>query len=517
MPTPRSHGGAALAMIPMTVPGFKGLNTDQASGILGTEWATLLQNAVIDSNNRVAARKGWSTSTGTPVAKAFTQLHIYEKHDGTSYIIASAADALYSSSNSGSTWTDVTNAIAFTAGNWQFVNYNDKVYGIQQGEALIEGAGGNFTQLSVTDVPSGNALCAAFGRLWASRSDGTTLAYSALLDGTDWSGADAGVFDLTNVWRGTDTIQAITEFNGLLVVFGKNNIVFYTDGKGSALGIDPVEMYVVDIVSGTGCIARDSIQLVDGDLWFLSFNGLQSLGRVVQERSNPLDNISKNVQDALLAEAVTSGYDLNKLRSAYSPRDRFYLLSLPDYTGASGGAFVFDTRGKMEDGSARCMGTWTLAPTGIAVTRNSVVYMSIVGPTGEVGTYSGATDDGTSYDFQFETGWLDLTQQGFLLFPKRYSGIFFTDADISVNFKWAFDFDESFKSRARSFQVDGAALYGTAVWGTDVYGGGVSLRDGKVPAAGNGQYVKLGISATITGTTFAVQQLNLFCKIGRYQ
>jgi hypothetical protein len=26
MPTPRSHGGAALALIPMTLPGFKGLN-----------------------------------------------------------------------------------------------------------------------------------------------------------------------------------------------------------------------------------------------------------------------------------------------------------------------------------------------------------------------------------------------------------------------------------------------------------------------------------------------------------
>jgi hypothetical protein len=497
----------------MTLPGFKGLNKQQGSGILGPEWATRLENAVIDDNSRVAARRGWDSVTTTPAANDFVQIHVYSKHDGTEYVIASSATALYASSNAGATWTDVTNSIAFTAGNWQFVNFNNKVYGIQAGEALIEGEGGNFTQIATSSVPSGTALLSAFGRLWAAGSDGVTLQYSALLDGTDWAGSDAGVFDLTNVWSGTDTIQAIAEFNGALVVFGRKNIVMYTDGAGSALGIDPIQMYVVDIISGTGCIARDSVRNVDGDLWFLSDNGLQTLGRLLTQKSNPLDNLSKNVRD-YLRDAVDD-ITITNLRSAYSPKDRFYLLSLPDGNGG-GETIVFDTRGKLDDGSARCMGTWTLVPTAMAVDMDNLLFMAISGATGEVGNYAGELDNAATYNFAYESGWLDITQQGYMVFPKRIEGVFFTDENVDINFRWAFDFDDEFKSRTKSFTVPAGSTWGVAEWGTAVWGGGVNLRRGKVAGKGSGEYIKVGITAEVTGSTFAVQQLYVFAKVGRY-
>lgn len=512
MPTPRTHGGAALALIPMTLPGFNGLNKQQATGILGPEWATRLENAVIDDNSRVAARRGWDSVTGTAAAEAFSQLHHYW-NGTTDYIVASSDAKLYISANSGSTWTDYTNSIAFTTANWQFQNFNGAVYGIQQGENLITSTGGNFTQSAVAGVPSGNCLLSAFGRLWASNSNKTSLRCCGLLNAGDWSSADSYLFDMSSIWLGQDEITAIVAFNGALVVFGRKNIVFFVDGAGSALGIDPTQMYVADIVNGTGCIARDSIQLVDGDLWFLSDNGLQSLGRLITQKSNPLENLSKPVQDYL--RDALAGYTVSNLRSVYSPLDRFYLLSLPA-AGGGGESIVFDTRGKLEDGSARCMGTWTLAPLAMSVSRAGVLYMSRYGNTGEVGTYSGGLDNTSTYNFVFESGWLDLTQQGFLLFTKRLEGVFFADDDISVNFRWAYDFSDDFKSRAKSFTVDSAALYGSALYGTALWGGGMSLRRGKVHGSGNGEYVKVGLSATISGATFAVQQLDLFAKVGRY-
>lgn len=513
MPTPRMHGGAALVMIPMTLPGFKGLNKQQASGLLTPEWATTLSNAVIDDNSRVASRKGWSTATTSAAAQPFVQIHSYWRADGTEYLIGSGATALYSSSDGGGSWTDVTNGIVFTAGNWQFVNFNDLVLGIQQGEKMIQGNGGNFTQSAVTNAPSGNCILAAFGRVWASDSDGVSLRYSALLDHTDWSGSDAGVFDLTNVWSGTDTITALAEFNNTLVVFGKRNIVIYTDGQGSALGISPTQMYVVDIISGTGCIARDSVQNVDGDIWFLSANGLQSLGRVIQERSNPLNNLSIHVQDYL--RDMGAGFSYSNLRSAYSPKDRFYLLSFPDGSGG-GEAIIFDTRGRLEDGAARCMGTWTLVPEALCVDQDFVLFMAVNSASGEVGNYTGALDDGATYFFDYESGWMDLTKQGYLLFPKRYAGIFFSDTTINVQFKWAFDFIENFKSREKQFVGGSFSEWGVAEYNVDEYGGGIALNQGQVAAAGSGEFIKLGITVEIDGTSLAVQQLDLFCKVGRY-
>lgn len=516
MPQPRRHGGAELLHIPLVTPGFKGLNKQQAGSTLGPEWATVLLNAVIDDSGRVAARSGWSSVTTSAIGAAIVQAEEFVKSDATTELVCSTATALYKSTNDGASWTDITGGLVFTGGNWQFLNFNNRIYGVMAGEAPCYYTGaGNFTAVADVNAPTGGVGLSAFGRVWISNTDGHTLDYSALLDGTDWTSADSGVIDLWNVWPGNDQITAMAAYNGMLVIFGKNNIVMYADGTGSVLGVDPTQMYVVDIVRGTGCIARDSVQEVDGDLWFLSANGLQSLGRVIQEKSNPLSNLSLNVQD-FLGTYVASA-DLTLLRSSYSPRDRVFLLSLPSTgTEESGIAFSFDTRGKLDDGSARCTGTWTLVPTAMIVRRSGVLLMSRKGSVGELGQYTGALDDTSTYSFEYNSGWIDLTQQGFTLIPKRYEGVFFSDSTIDVNFKWAFDFSSTFRTMSKNFTgTSSGGEWGLAEWGLSEFGGGVLLREGRVPASGTGQYIQLGISSIINNSTLSIQKLTLFSKIGR--
>src|SRR5690606_109647 len=137
-----------------------------------------------------------------------------------------------------------------SGGNWQFANFGDAIYAAQEGETLISSSSGDFATVVGNDVPSGNCLLSAYGRLWAADSNGTDLRYSALLDGDDWDGSDAGVLDLRNVWPETDTITALAAHNGLLVVFGRRNIVIYADPDGSALGIDPTAVAVSDLITG---------------------------------------------------------------------------------------------------------------------------------------------------------------------------------------------------------------------------------------------------------------------------
>ena len=516
MPQPRRHGGAELLHIPLVTPGFKGLNKQQAGSTLGPEWATVLTNASIDDSGRVAARSGWNAITTSALAAQIVQSAEFIKSDATTELVCSTAAALYKSTDSGTSWTDVTGTNVFTDGNWQFLNFNNRIYGVQAGEAIIYYTGtGNFTAVADANQPAGGIALSAFGRLWISNSDGHTLDYSALLDGTDWTSADSGTLDLWNVWPGNDQITAMAAYNGLLVIFGKNNIVMYTDGQGSTLGVDPTQMYVVDIVRGTGCIARDSVQEVDGDLWFLSENGLQSLGRVIQEKSNPLSNLSLNVQD-FLADYVAAA-DLTLLRSAYSPRDRVFLLSLPSTgTTESGTCFAFDTRGRLDDGSARCMGVWTLVPTSMIVRRSGTFLMSRKGTLGKIGQYTGALDDSSTYSFEYNSGWIDLTQQGLTLIPKRYEGVFFSDATVDVNFKWAFDFSSTFRVMSKNFSGSSSGgEWGLAEWGLSEFGGGILLREGRVPASGTGQYIQLGISSIINNSTLSIQKLTLFSKIGR--
>lgn len=502
--------------LPLMVPGFKGLNRQQSSATLGPEWATVLTNAVIDDSGRLSARKGWNAVTTSAVSEQIIQAAEFVKSDGTTELIISTPTKFYKSTNSGATFTDITGSISFTDGNWHFMNFNNRIYAIQSGKAPCYYTGtGNFTAVTDVNAPTGGIGTSAFGRVWITSTNGYDLYYSNLLDGTDWTSSGSGVLSLWNVWPGNDQITAVVEFNGTLVVFGKNCIVFFTDGAGSALGFDPTAAYVSDIVRGTGCVVQDAVQLVDGDLWFVSENGLQSLGRVIQERSNPLDNLSKNVQDYLAA--YIAGADLTKLRSAYSPRDRVFLLSLP--VGSSpetGTCIAFDTRGKLDDGSARCDGVWTLVPTAMIVRRNGYLLMSRADTTGKLGRYYGALDDASTYGFEYNSGWIDLTQQGYIMIPKRFEGIFFSDNTVTVNYKWAFDFDETFYSVQKSFTgALGGGEWGLGEWGLSEFGGGISLRRGEVPAKGTGQYIKLGISCSINNSLLSTQKLTLFTKIGR--
>jgi hypothetical protein len=484
--------------------------------MLGPEWATRLENVIFDDSGRLAARKGWNILTSnTTITDDFISMVELVKRNGSTELVATTNTQIFRSTDDGSSWAECTGTAVFTNGDWQFVNFNDKIVGFQKGKTPIVYDGGVFAPIEDTNAPVGGVGLSAFGRLWAVDSNGTTIKYSGLLDETDWSSdANAGQIDVMNIWPRADTVTGLAAFNGALVVFGKWSILFFTDGRGSAIGLDPITTYIADTVTGTGCIAQKSIQNVDGDLWFLSSQGLMSLRRLINERSNPLDNLSKNVQDYLrdLVEATP----ISQIRSAYFPRERFYMLSLPNGIGG-GESVVFDTRGQMEDGSARCAGIWTgLAPSAVVSTHDENLIMALYNKPGVVGEYSGRLDDTASYVMEYESGWLDLDRGTYLKFLKRLNGTFYADRTATVTFKWAFDFDVEFDSQSYTFTSVGQnSEWGIAEFGIAEYSGGVDLRRAAAAGSGGGEYVKVGLSVNIDNLELAVQELEIFAKIGR--
>lgn len=524
MPQDRKHGGAELTIAQLTVPGFKGLNTQAASSILGPEWATVLKNSVIDENNRLAARKGWYNQTTTPASQDFVQLAEYLTTAGVSKMFGTGATTCFASSDSGVTWSDVTGTASFTSGNWHLMMFNDVLVGFQAGENMLIFNGTTCSQSAATGLPTGGVGLSAFGRLWAVDSDGVTIKYCALLDHTDWNGSDAGQISVENVWQGSDSVQALAAFNGTLVVFGRDNIVIWTDGQGSNLGVDPLQLYVVDTLRGIGCRARDSVQNVNGDLWFLSEQGLQSLSRVIQEKSNPLTNLSSNIQDDLLLTMQES--TLADCRAVFSPKERLYLLAFSRSSGTEeiGYTYAFDTRGQLDDRTVRCVGKWTglVPPAVLRLQASGALYMAKRGQTGYVGTYDGRVDVGgevpVTYDFEYQSGWIDLTQSGYLIIPKRINAVFFVDRSLTVTLKWAFDFNNSFTTQDLTFSnLAVVAEYNEAEYGEAEYGASVALLNSTAQGSGTGEYIKLGMEATIEDTLLSLQQIELFSKIGRYR
>jgi hypothetical protein len=130
--------------------------------------------------------------------------------------------------------------------------------------------------------------------------------------------------------------------------------------------------------------------------------------------------------------------------------------------------------------------------------------------------YGGSTDNSSTISFDYKSGWIDLTKQGYLILPKRIDGVFFLGAATTVTVKWGFDFNTDERSAQVSFaDINAGSEFNVAEFNVDEWGGGSALRNGRIAGGGTGEYVRLGVSAAIGGD-FAIQQLDLFAKIGRY-
>ena len=328
----------------ITAPGFYGLNTQDSSLDLASGFALTAVNCVIDKYGRIGARKGWSpvnvfnSNLNTSPVKAIGQL---VTDTGTEYVICAGNNKLFKVVDNTLvmlTYGGTPPAPTITDSNWSIASLNEVLYFFQIGhEPLIFDPNVSTTQFfrlsdktgHTGSAPQADIVISAYGRLWtADTTDNkVTVQWSDLLEGQKWNAGTSGSLDITSVWpRGGDNITGLAAHNGFLFIFGRNCIVIY-EGATDVLSSGVFKLR--DTVIGIGCIARDSIQNTGEDVIFLSDTGVQSLQRIIQEKSSPFRDISKNVRDDLMT--ALTGENLKNVKSVYSPFESFYLLTIPSY------------------------------------------------------------------------------------------------------------------------------------------------------------------------------------------
>lgn len=506
-----------LANIDLIAPGRLGLNRESRSRLLDPNFATKATNFRLSAEGLLTSRKGQTDVTATAIGSNpnIETLFEYLKSDGTSEIIVGWDGGIGSGVNDPSN-NDISGSLTDTNGTWWMQNFNDKCLAFQSGQKLAIYTGSTFATVvesSGTAPSSGIAGC-VFGRVWqVDNTDAGNLKYSGLLDEADWGGAGAGSIDFNNIWtRGQDRITAIVGFNGRLVVFGRRHIVFISDGTNSDLGLSPGNAFVEDIIEGVGCVDQQTVQAIgEGELVFLSDDGVQTLGRIIQEKSAPKTAVSKNVRTELLSlsRAATAG----TIRSCYNPDEGLYLLTFP-----ASKTYAFDTRWLYQDEQGELLAPvfeWDITPTALLSIEAGTIYF---GGAGNAYSYSGNTDDGTNISLNFESSWLDLGEDigNRLKILKKIGAIIFSSFTGDVQFKWFVDFETSTTDTyLRSFGSEAAgAEWGVGLWGVAEWGTGGSQRIFRVPARGVGQYFKIGFTADVDNQ-FQVQQLELLAKVGR--
>jgi hypothetical protein len=521
----------------IAAPGFFGLNTQDSSIQLSSGFALEANNCVIDKYGRVGARKGW-TKVNTTAASTGAFRAIYEvfKDDG-NVVLSAANNKLYSGTTTLTELavrnSDNTANLSYTISddNWQIsgmpydtgatpsghailaqaghpllvyhklgstAHAHTGAYGLQRLGDIASNLPGSYTVTSFTP----NVVMTAYGRVWVAdiANDRQTVYFSDLLDPTEWKTGTSGYLNISEVVPNNDPIVALADHNGFLIIFCEKHIVIYKNP------VDPSSLTLEDTITGIGCIARDTVVSIGTDLLFLSSIGVQSLQRVVQEKSLPFRDISKNVRDELLSNV--SSELLKYIKAAYFPTDAFYLLALP----STGFTYCFDTRGALENGAARTTIWKQIAPTAFCLTQDRQLYL---GKAGYIGKYDGYEDNGATYRMSYFTNYFDFGSATTNKILKRINVTAIGGSAQPIAVKWGYDYTRNYFSRGITLQRVQVFEYGTAEYNIATYTNGIALDIANIPASGSGTVLQLGFESDIDGTPLSIQKIDFFLKQGK--
>lgn len=505
-----------LESLTISAPGFFGLNTQESGITLDPGWATTAINCVIDKFGRLGARKGWeyvTTSGGT--STDLLGAHNFRDIDATDTLISWNATTFYSGTTTLSTITD--NSTAFTSANFSAVTLNDMAFFVQDGDEPryydpvggtiedISTAGNTSTNLSAID--GANVALSAYGRLWLAdfTADKSTIRWSNLLDGTDFDSGSSGSLDLSAVLvNGNDRIIGLGAHSGRLIIFCRNSVILYQDTDSDTV-LDPTTMQLVEVITGVGCVARDSIQNTGTDILFLASDGVRSLGRLLQEKSQPMRDITKNIRDDLVTDIAG---EPNEIRSVYDTKRAFYLLLFPEYDRI----YCIDMRNSLQDGSNRVT-IWDTQDQTNLLSVNDTLYFT---RTDGLAQYATFQDNGESYGFKYYTTALDMGDANRQKYIKRVSVTLIGGSQQDIVVKVSGDYAGSYKSYTAAITPGTVAEYGVSEYNTESeYSTGIIADTVRIPTGTSGDVVSIGFEADIDGAQFSVQKLGIFLKQGR--
>lgn len=566
-----------LEALSIVTPGFFGLNTQESGVTLSPNYAQIADNVIIDKYGRLGARKGWVMQTTNGVAalggNAVEFLFEHANTDDTFDILSAGNNKIFEGLT---TLTDITPAGYTVSGNsWSGANIANTTLLVQDGhEPLIYNTASTpvlqtmstftgLTQNYGTDYPEG--AIAAWGRYWAFTKDKVYWS-TDVADGNfpTFSGGSSGSIAIAAVLPdNTDDIVSIAAHNNFLIILCKRNIVIYSNAD------NPLSQQFVlqDIIVGVGCIAHKSVQNTGSDLIFLSDTGVRSLGRLLQEKSLPMRDMTMNVRDDFLDDVATelsiSG-NLDKIASVYSEVNAFYLLSFP----AIDTVYCLDTRSSLENGASRVT-VWSQYKANYLLRRRNRDVL--IGKADGIGKYIGYTDNGSSYQIKYYSHYFDFGTPTVNKIIKKISATILGGANQQFTIKVGTNYSSTYRSypfilqpgetyeynedkyptyaefkgvvadyaslpptptlgdaymtvdNNNVFQWDGLAWQDlTSTWKTSFtlvdyseFSRGIVLEKIRSSVGGYGSTIQVGFESDVNNAQLSVQKLDVFIKTGR--
>ena len=526
-----------LQALSIVSPGFYGMNTQESGITLSSNWAQATDNVVIDKYGRLGARKGWQMMTvdgntalnGNPIR--FMLEHVNSTNVST--IISAGNHKLFTGGEYFNTLFDITPAgYTIIDNDWRGATLYDHAVLVQSGhEPIVYTDNPTPTSQTMTAYTGSTQnygstvetypkdIIAAYGRFWA-HNGGTVFWSTDIADDTFpcFCGGTSGTLNIASVLpNNVDEIEAIAVHNDFLIIFCKTNIVIYS-GAANPIGN---QFALHDIITGVGCVSRNSVQSTGNDLIFLSDTGIRSLGRLLTEKSLPMRDLTKNIRDGFVRDMNTEILNygsLDHVVSVYSEVNAFYLICFPSIQTV----YVLDMRQALEDGSARCT-QWIEYPAYSFLRLKDRTVL--IGKPDGIGRYYGYQDNGEPYTIRYFSHFLDFGSSTTNKILKQMKVAVLGGSQQQFSLKIGTDYTSNYASYTFVVEAGGVYEYGVAQYGFDggdentqplsEYAGGILLDNVKSSIGGSGNIIQIGFEAKVNGTELSVQSIDCFVKTGR--
>lgn len=422
---------------------------------------------------------------------------------------ASSSISLSSGGGGVNLLTTLTNFVAVrtasagttTNNNWQFATLSSKLFAAQAGQAFTCLNETTFAVESIVGQPwtsSPNVVISADGRLWiaddAAGGNSYTVWWSNLLDGKALNSGDAGSLNVQKVWpAGQDSIVALAFMSGRLVILGRHSILLYTLPADH----NPANMELTDVISNLGCAARDSVVIANGDLYFLSDDGVYKIPKLAQTISLlPVPvKISKMISDDV--HTTFAAETLTKVRAGYYPKQRWYVLSAP----VTNKTYCWHVDRVLPDPIAvPAVTPWTNDTSvpfrAFAVDKSGNWYAGIANGIGKYSGYSPTN----AYSCDWYTLWDDFSDETRLKHLKSFAMTLGAASAQAGTFKWKTDYKSTVNSLAFTCS--------SAEFASD------SLGTVAGSIGGSCSIVMFGFSAAITGSKVTLHALRAYAQPG---
>ncbi len=310
-------------------PPVKGLNTITPIRELGFDFAPQLENVWFDQSGELNRRPGQTTfddgAPGGNIKTLFEHLAL----SGASTIFSWSDDGtIYSLS--GTTWSSSLGSVFSSRPRTAQIS----------GQTMVGDAVATRYYNGSWNTPTGanpmNIFTTYNGRMYGAGdpSQQATVYFSDTIGGSGsgiavWTTTGpGGILDISGAVGTGQIVTGLATFQGMLVVFCNNVIIFYSGSDPAT----PSTFSVQKVIHGIGCVSHDTIQGTGNDMIFLSQFGFKKLREVLVQGDAAAEDASIPINNFIMSEMRAGNALTADFRSAFAAKFGVYICRFGNRT-----------------------------------------------------------------------------------------------------------------------------------------------------------------------------------------